>query len=55
VLYRVWPEAVSPDFWWMILPLPLFAAAFYIGSLKAAGPIFNARREQLLAVVEGKA
>jgi len=34
---------------------PLFAAAFYIGSLRAAGPIFTARREQLLAVVEGKA
>jgi hypothetical protein len=55
LLYRAWPEAVSPDFWWMILPLPLFAAAFYIGSLKAAGSIFTARREKLLAVVEGKA
>jgi len=54
VLYRVWPDAVSPESWRMILPLPLFAAAFYIGSLRAAGPIFTARREQLLAVVEGK-
>lgn len=55
VIYRAWPDAVSPDFWRMSLPLPLFAAAFYVGSLKAAGPIFTARREQLLAVVEGKA
>ena len=55
VLYRAWPAAVSPDFWRMTLPLPLFAAALYAGSLKAAGPIFAARREKLLAVVEGKA
>jgi hypothetical protein len=55
VLYRAWPAAVSPDFWRMMLPLPLFAAAIYLGSLKAAGPIFSARREKLLAVVEGKA
>jgi len=55
VLYRVWPAAVSPDSWWMILPLPLLAAAVYWATLKTAGPIFAARREQILAIVEGKA
>jgi hypothetical protein len=54
-LYRAWPAAVSPDSWWMILPLPVLAGVFYIATLKAAGPLFSARREKLLAVVEGKA
>jgi len=55
LLYKAWPAAVSPDSWWIVLPLPLLAAAFYLGTLKAAGPIFTTRREKLLAVVEGKA
>jgi hypothetical protein len=38
----------------MVLPLPALAAAFYFGTLQAAGPIFVARREKLLAVVEGR-
>jgi hypothetical protein len=53
-LYQVWPTAVSPDSWWMVLPLPLLAAAIYWTTLRAAGPIFAARRERILAVVEGK-
>ena len=54
VLYKLWPVAVSPESWWMALPLPVLAAAFYFGTLRAAGPIFMARREKLLAVVEGR-
>ncbi|HEY1496148.1 MAG TPA: hypothetical protein VGF49_16460, partial [Candidatus Solibacter sp.] len=54
LLYAAYPAAVSPQGWWMIIPLPLLAAAFYFGTLKAAGPIFMARREKLLAVVEGR-
>jgi hypothetical protein len=48
------PAAVSPDSWWILLPLPLLAAAFYAATLKAAGPIFTTRREKILAVVEGR-
>ncbi|MCU1235378.1 MAG: hypothetical protein JWP63_3345 [Candidatus Solibacter sp.] len=55
LLYKLWPVVVSPEAWWMVWPLPALAAAFYFGTLRAAGPIFMARREQLLAVVEGKA
>ena len=55
VLYRIWPAAVSPESWWMILPLPVLVATIYWATLKAAGPIFAARREQILAIVEGKA
>ena len=54
-LYQLWPAAVSPDSWWMVLALPLLAGAIYWTTLKAAGPIFAARRERILAVVEGKA
>jgi hypothetical protein len=54
LLYKLWPAAVSPEAWWMVLPLPALAAAFYFGTLQAAGPIFVARREKLLAVVEGR-
>ena len=36
------------------MPLPLLAVAFYLGTLKSAGPIFMTRREKLLAVVEGR-
>ena len=52
--YKFYPAAVSPASWWMILPLPALAAAFYFASLKTAGPIFVQRREKLLAVVEGR-
>lgn len=54
LLYAAYPAAVSPEGWWMAIPLPLLAAAFYFGTLKAAGPIFMTRREKLLAVVEGR-
>jgi hypothetical protein len=54
LLYKFLPAAVSPEGWWMVLPIPALAAAFYFGTLKAAGPIFMARREKLLAVVEGR-
>uniref|UniRef100_Q024V7 Uncharacterized protein n=1 Tax=Solibacter usitatus (strain Ellin6076) TaxID=234267 RepID=Q024V7_SOLUE len=54
LLYAAYPAVVSPEGWWMVIPLPLLAAAFYFGTLKAAGPVFMARRERLLAVVEGR-
>jgi hypothetical protein len=54
LLYRIWPAAVAPEAWWLVWPLPALAAAFYFATLKAAGPIFMARREKLLAVVEGR-
>jgi hypothetical protein len=55
LLHLFAPVAVSPEGWWMAVPWPLAAAAFYFGTLRAAGPILMARREQLLAIVEGKA
>ena len=54
VLVRLAPAVVSPDNWWEVLPLALAGIGFYAISLRAAGPLFVARRERLLAVVEGR-
>jgi hypothetical protein len=54
LLYRFRPAMVSPESWWMFLPLPVLAAAFYLATLKSAGPVFVTRREKLLAIVEGR-
>jgi hypothetical protein len=52
--YKLQPALVSPDSWWIWLPLPVVALAFYLATLKSAGPVFVSRRERLLAVVEGR-
>ena len=54
VLYGSSRRSYRPESWWMILPLPVLAVAFYLDHSEAAGPIFMTRREQLLAVVEGR-
>jgi hypothetical protein len=47
--------AVSPEDWWLTLPPAALAVAFYVASLRGASMAFLARRERLLAVLEGKA
>src|ERR1035437_10198871 len=54
LLYKFQPGLVSPESWWMLLPLPVVAVAFYLATLKSAGPVFVSRREKLLAIVEGR-
>jgi hypothetical protein len=54
VLVRVAPAMVSADNWWEVVPLAVAGIGFYVISLRAAGPLFVARRERLLAVVEGR-
>jgi hypothetical protein len=54
LLYMLQPALVSPQSWWMFLPLPVLALAFYRATLRSAGPVFVNRREKLLAVVEGR-
>ena len=51
---RKWPAALTPDKWWFAIPVVLLAAAFYFASLKRAGELLPARREKLLAIVEGR-
>jgi hypothetical protein len=54
LLAHAWPAALAPDKWWMAIPVVLLAAAFYFSSLKRAGALLMARREKLLAIVEGR-
>jgi hypothetical protein len=54
LLARAWPAALALDNWWMAIPVVLLAAAFYFSSLQRAGTLLLARREKLLAIVEGK-
>ena len=54
LVHKFQPFLVTPDAWWMYLAPPVLAVAFYLTTLKLAGPIFVSRREYLLAVVEGK-
>ncbi|MGA2267296.1 MAG: hypothetical protein ABSH44_02395 [Bryobacteraceae bacterium] len=54
VLAQIWPAAVAPDKWWVAVPMVLLAAAFYFSSLERASALLMARREKLLAVVEGR-
>jgi hypothetical protein len=49
------PAAVSPEYWWLTLAPAALAVAFYAACLRGASAAFPARRERLLAVVEGKA
>ena len=46
LLHHFQPALVSPESWWMYLPLPALALAFYMATLKSAGPIFVTRRER---------
>jgi hypothetical protein len=54
VLLIACPAALEPDKWWMTIPMVLLAAAFYSSSLKRAGAMLLARREKMLAIVEGR-
>ena len=54
LVYKLQPALLSPESWWMWLPLPELALAFYLVTLKSAGPVFVGRREKLLAIVEGR-
>ena len=54
ILAHVLPAAVSPANWWVVLVLSPLAAVFYFVSLSKATVTFRARREQILAVMEGR-
>jgi hypothetical protein len=53
-LYYFAPALVAPESWWMWALLPVLAFAFYVTTLKYAGPVFVNRRERLLAIIEGR-
>jgi hypothetical protein len=54
LLAKVAPALVSPQDWWLAVIPAALALLFYLYSLSAAGTLFRQRREQLMAVVEGR-
>ena len=55
ILAREDPGLIAPGNWWMAGVLAALAVAFYYVSLSVVAPRFSARRERLMAVVEGRA
>lgn len=54
-LLAMWlPAIVTPSFWWLYVLAGVAAYTLYRVSLGAASAIFRARREDLLAVLEGR-
>ena len=49
-----WPASLVPANWWVVVLLAFAAAGFYRFSLRRAGAVFRARRERILAVMEGR-
>jgi hypothetical protein len=54
LLAQVAPALVSPHDWWTAVIPAALAVLFYVCSLHAAATLFLRRREQLMAVVEGR-
>jgi hypothetical protein len=40
IVNAVWPDATSPETWWILLPFPVIAAAVYFATLALAGWAF---------------
>jgi len=53
-LAKAWPALFSPEYWWATPLLAAAAAGFYFASLRSASALFRSRREQLMAVMEGR-
>jgi hypothetical protein len=54
LLAKFLPGAVSPANWWLALPVAAVAIGFYTVSLRATTTLLPSKREELLAVVEGR-
>jgi uncharacterized membrane protein (DUF485 family) len=48
------PALLSPEKWWLAILAMVAGLVLYSISLRSAGPVFRARRETLLRVVEGR-
>jgi hypothetical protein len=55
LLHNRAPDLPTPANWWVMSLVALAALLFYIFSLRAASAVLFSRREQLMALVEGRA
>ena len=54
ILLRSSAATIARDFWWTTPLLAVAALIFYMMSLRLTATVFRARREQLMALMEGK-
>ena len=54
LLAKVQPAMVSPAYWWATPLLAVAAMIFYLASLRFTTALFRTRREQLMALFEGR-
>jgi len=54
LLHKVWPAPFRPANWWSTVMVAALAVGIYWFSLKTTADLFGARRERLLAIVEGR-
>ena len=54
VAAKAWPGAISTVYWYMTPLLAVVAVIFYLASLRLTTALFRTRREQLMALMEGK-
>jgi hypothetical protein len=55
IWHAVFPAMLEPANWWFWIVPPAVAVAFYRISLSMASTALTGRREQLMAIVEGRA
>ena len=54
MISRQWPGVITPVYWWITPATAALAAVFYFASLHFAMAVFLAKRESLMALMEGK-
>jgi hypothetical protein len=52
---KAWKGSISPENWWVAVLLAGLASCFYLVSLRRTSALVSARREKLLAIMEGRA
>jgi len=55
IVYKVVPAVFDGAHWWMWIAPPIAAVSFYSLSLRATCGLVSGKREQLMAIVEGRA
>jgi hypothetical protein len=54
VAAKQWPNAITPDYWFVAPAAAVLAAVFYFTSLHFATAMFRGKRESLMVLLEGK-
>jgi hypothetical protein len=55
IIHKFLPWIFDPANWWMWIAPPLIGLVFYSMSLRATSGLLRGKREQLMAIVEGRA